>query len=108
MSQRENSSSGKAGFAIEGELTIYRAAELKDVIYPHINHADVIEIDLSRVSEIDSAGLQLLVSAKLEAMIRDKQLHLVGHSKPVQEMLDLCDLGGFFGDQIVIFSHPSH
>ncbi|MFH2135570.1 MAG: STAS domain-containing protein [Pseudomonadota bacterium] len=108
MAQQEKSKTATAHFAIEGEMTIYRAAELKETIKPHIDHAGVIEIDLSNVSEIDSAGLQLLISAKLEAMIRDKQLHFVGHSKPVLEMLDLCDLGGFFGDQVVIFSHSKH
>ncbi len=107
MSNQGESKSSAAHLAIEGELTIYRAAELKDVILPHINGANVIEIDLSRVSEIDSAGLQLLISAKLEAMIRDKQLSFIGHSKPVQEIFDLCDLGAFFGDQIVIFPQTS-
>lgn len=97
-----------AQFALEGEMTIYRAAELKEVLQPHIDHASVIEIDLSKVSEIDAAGLQLLIAAKLEALIRDKQLHFVGHSKPVLELLDLCDLGGFFGDQVVIFPHGTH
>ncbi len=108
MSPHKKSKDGKAHLAFEGELTIYRAAELKGVILPQITEADAIEIDLSQVTEIDSAGLQLLVAAKLEAMIRDKQLHFVGHSKPVLEVIDLCDLGGFFGDQVVIDPHPSH
>lgn len=97
-----NNQDGIARIALEGELTIYRAAELRQAILPGIDRASVIEIDLSQVSEIDSAGLQLLVAAKLEAMIRDKQLSMVGHSKPVLEVIDLCDLGGFFGDQIVL------
>ncbi|MDD2701038.1 MAG: STAS domain-containing protein [Sideroxydans sp.] len=108
MAQQEKLKHATAHFALDGEMTIYRAAELKEILQPHIDHASVIEIDLSKVSEIDSAGLQVLISAKLEAMIRDKQLHFVGHSKPVLEMLDLCDLGGFFGDQVVIFPHGTH
>lgn len=108
MSQQDKSKEAVAHFAIEGDLTIYRAAEIKDLVFPKIDSASAIEIDLSKVAEIDSAGLQLLIAAKLEAMIRDKQLHFVGHSKPVQEVLDLCDLGGFFGDQIVIFPHTVH
>ena len=108
MAQQGKSQAASAHFAIEGEMTIYRAAELKETIKPHIDRAGVDEIDLSKVSEIDAAGLQLLISAKLEASLRDKQLHFVGHSKPVLEMLDLCDLGGFFGDQVVIFPHGKH
>jgi anti-sigma B factor antagonist len=105
MPKLDKSKDGKADFAIEGELTIYRAGELKQAIFSQINASDVIEVDLSQVTEIDSAGLQILLSAKLEAMIRDKQLHFTGHSKPVLEVFDLCDLGGFFGDQVVIFPH---
>lgn len=108
MSKKDKPKDESAKFAIEGELTIYRAAELKDIIFSQINSADLVEIDLSHVTELDSAGLQLLLSAKLEAMIRDKQLHFVGHSKPVLEVIDLCDLGGFFGDQVVIFPHTQH
>lgn len=94
-------------FAIEGEMTIFRAAELKAALLPQIEQAQEIEIDLSRVSEIDSAGLQLMIAAKLEAILRGKQLRFTGHSKAVMEMLDLCDLGSFFGDQIVISSHAA-
>jgi anti-sigma B factor antagonist len=108
MTKQAKSKDGTAHFAIEGDLTIYRATELKELIFPQIDLADVIEVDLSHVTEIDSAGLQLLIAAKLEAMIRDKQLHYVGHSKPVLEVFDLCDLSGFFGDQIVIFPHTAH
>jgi anti-sigma B factor antagonist len=108
MTKQEKPADGTAHFAIEGDLTIYRAAELKEFIFPQIDRAGVIEVDLSHVTEIDSAGLQLLIAAKLEAMIRDKQLHYVGHSKPVLEVFDLCDLGGFFGDQIVIFPQTAH
>lgn len=99
---QQNATSAIARFAIEGEMTIYRAAELKDLILPQIGLADEIEIDLSNVDEIDSSGLQLLIATKREAVLHDKQLRFVGHSKPVLELLDLCDLGAFFGDQLVI------
>jgi anti-anti-sigma factor len=94
-------------FAVEGEMTIFRASELKAAMLTEIERAQEVEIDLSRVSEIDSAGLQLMIAAKLEAILRGKQLRFTGHSKPVTDMLDLCDLGGFFGDQIVISSHSA-
>jgi anti-anti-sigma factor len=90
--------------AIEGELTIFRAQELKEVIMTVITASDEIEIDLSHVSEVDAAGMQLLVSTKLEAILRGKTLHYAGHSKTVLDMIDLCDLGSFFGDQLVIES----
>ncbi len=107
MTHKHKTEGQAAQFAIEGEMTIFRAAELRATLLPEIEKAAEIEIDLSRVTEIDSAGLQLMIAAKLEALLRGKQLRFTGHSKPVTDMLDLCDLGGFFGDQIVISSHAA-
>lgn len=92
----------KINFAIEGELTIYRVSGIHENISKVLASGNAIEIDLSHVTEIDGAGLQLLLAAKLESFARDAQLTLVGHSNAVREMLDLCDLGGFFGDPVVI------
>jgi anti-anti-sigma factor len=88
--------------SIEGEMTISQAAELKKMIVPALTSNQDIEIDLSRVTELDSAGLQVMVSSKLEAIVRGTQLSFVGHSPAVREVLDLCDVGGFFGDPMVI------
>ena len=90
--------------SIEGELTIFRAQELRESIMSAITANDEIEIDLSGVTEVDGSGSQLMVSAKLEAILRGKTLRYTGHSKPVLDMIDLCDLGAFFGDQMVIGS----
>lgn len=107
MSHTDNTDQKTVQFAVEGEMTIFRAAELKAAMLPEIARGQEIEIDLSRVTEIDSAGVQLMVAAKLEAILRGKELHFTGHSKPVMDMLDLCDLGSFFGDQIVISSQAA-
>lgn len=95
-------SSEKVSFAIEGELTIYRVSGIRENVVQALGSGSEIEIDLSRVTEIDGAGLQLLLAAKLESFAKDAQLSFVGHSNAVREMLDLCDLGGFFGDPVVI------
>lgn len=87
---------------IEGELTIYTAAELKGRIVAALEAAQPIEIDLSRVDEIDSAGLQLLILAKREAARAEKKLTLVNHSQAVIECLDMCNLVGEFGDQVIL------
>lgn len=90
--------------SIEGELTISRSAELKELILPLItSHEEIeIEIDLSHVSEIDAAGVMLMISARLEARQNKKTLRFVGHSGQVTEAVDFCDLSTFFGDPIVI------
>lgn len=91
-------------FVIEGEMTIYNALELKDQLLAPFDQWAHIEIDLAGVSDIDAAGLQLLVMAKTEAVARGIDLRLVGHSPVVLEVLELCNLENFFGDPVVIGS----
>lgn len=93
---------------IEGEMTIFVAQKLREAIMPVIAKNENIEIDLSRVTEVDGAGMQLMVSVKLEAIMHGKTLHYTGHSKSVLDMIDLCDLGGFFGDQVIMNSTAMH
>jgi len=52
-----------APFAVAGELTIYRAAELRDLLLAGVA-AGARRFDLSGVTEIDSAGLQLLAATR--------------------------------------------
>lgn len=87
---------------IEGEMTIYTAAELKQRLVGALNAGGDLEIDLSDVSEIDSAGLQLLILAKREGTRRNKNVGLTGHSAAVIECLDLCNITAEFGDQVVL------
>jgi anti-sigma B factor antagonist len=94
----------QASIAVEGEMTIYTAEELKSRLAETITECSDIELDLSGVTEIDSAGQQLLVMAKLESMIENKSLRLIRHSPAVVEIIDLCGLAGFFGDAMLI--HP--
>ncbi len=100
----ENSS--PPALAISGEFTIFTAADLK----PRLLHAVIdaesedVDIDLSEVSEIDSAGLQLMVMTKRKAQARGKNVRFVRHSDPVLDLVDLCDLSGFFGDPVLIRS----
>jgi anti-sigma B factor antagonist len=89
-------------FTIEGEMTIYNALELKDQLLAPLDQCAHMEIDLAGVSEIDSAGLQLLVMAKNEARARGKTLRISGHSPAVLDVLDICNLEGFFGDPVLI------
>lgn len=89
-------------FHFDGEMTIYTAADTKARLMPLLAQCTELEIDLSQVSEMDSAGLQLLILAKRECMARSGSLHLVGHSPAVLEVLDMCNMTAFFGDPVVI------
>lgn len=90
--------------AIDGEMNIYTAAEMKPALLEPFAGADEVEVSLEGVSEIDTAGVQLLITAKREASALNKSLRLVGHSQPVVDVFELCNLSGFFGDPLVIRS----
>jgi anti-sigma B factor antagonist len=85
---------------IEGDMTIYNAAELKAELMKHLAQPGEQEIDLSGVGEMDTAGLQLLVLAKREAARLKTILHFNGHSRAVLEVINLCNMAGYFGDPI--------
>lgn len=83
-------------------MTIYTAVDLKKELWAHIEKPVEREIDLSGVSEMDCAGLQLLILAKRESLRLGTPLHLTGHSRAVLEVLDICNLTTYFGDPLVI------
>lgn len=96
---------GVAKVVIDGELTIYTAGEVRERLLDALRRGKETEIDLSRVTEIDTAGLQLLILAKREAVAKNRSLLLHGHSAVVLECLDLCNLTASFGDPVLISSH---
>ena len=104
MPIRAETRNGVCHLAIEGEMTIYAADELKSELVPHLAEPR-IEIDLSGVSEMDSSGLQLLILAKREALQHGRILNLTGHSKAVLDVLDICNMAAYFGDPLIISSH---
>ena len=86
--------------AVEGELTIYRALELKDQLLAPLAEAGAtgaIEVDLSAVSEIDTAGVQLLMLARRDTVAGQRDWRLVAPSPAVVEAFELLDLTSHFG-----------
>ncbi|MBW7900867.1 MAG: STAS domain-containing protein [Rhodocyclaceae bacterium] len=87
---------------ITEDLTIYHAMEQKQQLMNALEAAEALELDLSHVAEIDTAGLQLLMLAKREAGRLDRRMDIVAHSPTVRETIDFCNLAGFFGDPVII------
>jgi len=81
---------------IEGEMNIYRAAELKDALIAGLESAGSLEVDISGVEEIDTSGLQILVLAKLEAARSEKIMSIIAKSRAVETYIDLYNLRSFF------------
>lgn len=91
-------------FVIEGEMNIYTALALKDRLLSPLDQCADMELDLSGVTDIDSAGVQLLILAKNECGARGKELRITGHSAPVKEIMDLYNLESYIGDPVPIRS----
>jgi len=81
-----------AQVSIDGELTIYTATELAAQLLPSLGNTPRMALDLSQVTEMDGAGLQLLLMALREAPKAGTDLTLTGRSKAVTETLELCNL----------------
>lgn len=100
---RIEKTSGGRRLHIDGEMTVATAVAVRDEILAALpaGGADEVEVDLSGVSEIDTAGLQLMLQLKRKCGTR---LRLVNHSPAVLQILDLSNLGAQFGDPVVIRS----
>ncbi|HET6718930.1 MAG TPA: STAS domain-containing protein [Rhodocyclaceae bacterium] len=84
------------------DMTIYHALEQKTLLLDALAEGRTLELDLSQVGAIDTAGLQLLLLIKREAGRAGKQLKLTGHSPSVRELIEFTQLAAHFGDPMVI------
>ncbi len=87
---------------IEGEMTIYQAAEQHSQIQAALQAGDQLEINLAGVTELDTAGVQVLMMAKKTAQRDGRRLQLVAHSAAVQDVFELLRVASYFGDPMVM------
>ena len=92
MSIGETCQGAAACLAVEGEMTIYRAAELQPVLLDAVRAHDAPALDLSEVTEFDCAGMQLLLVARREARRLGKALVLRGASPAVRDAFALLGM----------------
>ena len=84
------------------DLTIYHALEQKNILLDALASTSELELDLLQVSDIDTAGLQLLILLKKEAQLAGKRVAIVAHSQAVRSVIDFCNLATELGDPLVI------
>ncbi len=89
---------------LAGELTIFRAAELMPIL---LEDPRPLVIDLSGVTEIDTAGVQLLMQAKKMALQCQATFSLVACSSAVLDVLEIFNLLGYFEVSLVGGKHES-
>jgi anti-anti-sigma factor len=71
------------------ELTIHTVNDFLEVIKPELKDFDSLLINLVGVTEIDSAGFQIIISLKNETLEQNKNFSIVGMSMDVDEMVSL-------------------
>jgi anti-sigma B factor antagonist len=72
---------------IEGDLTIISAAEQHERLLRFLGEGPDLEIALGGVTELDTAGLQVLLLIRQEARRRELRLRLTEHSAAVRDVL---------------------
>lgn len=84
-----------------GEFTIYAVSEFKQKIdsTPDLVKSDLY-IDLSKVTRIDTSGIQALISIKKFYTNKGLNIHLMNHSEAMIAIIELYGLMAFFGDQL--------
>lgn len=87
-----------ARLELSGELTIYEAAALHDAVLGSLDAGDVIELDLSGVTELDTAGFQQLYLLQRELRATRRRLTIQAHSAATREVFDLLRADALFDD----------
>ncbi len=86
---------------LSGELTIYTAAMLKERLVRELEASGSMEIDLGKVTELDTAGFQVLYSLRRTCARRGKELKISSPSQAVREVFALYNAARHFGDSFL-------
>ncbi|HWK51540.1 MAG TPA: STAS domain-containing protein [Steroidobacter sp.] len=93
-----------AELRVDGEMTIYRANEVAQTLFAAVRaHAGDVSLDMSDVTEFDTAGLQLVLMARRMAESNGHRLDVVQPSECVIDVLKLCNVA-LSNDQVEVAS----
>jgi len=71
---------GQTFLKISGDISVYEVRELRDELIAHLKAHSELTLDLSEVTDCDTAGVQLLYSARITAESEDKPFLIRGAS----------------------------
>lgn len=98
----QTTTDGAVHLILDGPMNIYTALEIKTQLMSGLKSASIVELDLSHVNEMDTAGFQLLVMAKRESQNQGHTLRITAHSQAVRDVIDFYNMDAFFGDPMII------
>ncbi|MDX1587908.1 MAG: STAS domain-containing protein [Oleiphilaceae bacterium] len=92
MSDAFHFDAGSGCLRLLGELTVYQIRDATEVLRQSFGSGQLSLVDLGGVTEMDTAGLQLLLLAKSIPVTGGAKVALVNHSPPVREVIELAGL----------------
>ena len=98
---------GKSALRLDGELTICQVIEARTRLDAALDLDPALQLDLSGLEELDTAGVQLLVWLGQEAHRQGKTLTLFACSPAVLEIFDLLQVAPLFGAALPTVPIPS-
>jgi anti-sigma B factor antagonist len=87
---------GKIVIALEGEIDLENASEVRKALLANLKHKKDLLIDLSAVTYIDSSGIASLVEGLQVARKQKNELSLVSVSPRALRVLELARLDKVF------------
>ena len=87
------------GIKVKGNYVIQELQPLQKIMLDTIeSERSSVQIDLSEVEAIDTAGVQLLSVCRINALEKGKTFQITSVSEPVKEALKLTGLGSMLED----------
>lgn len=92
MVSKNQDKDGNLVMKIEGALSAYEVKNLKDRFLTGFTNYQGIIVDINGVTECDTLGLQLLLSARKTAEKLNKTFNVTGDSQPVIDAITAVGL----------------
>lgn len=92
----------RAHVEVNGDFVVYSIGKWKEFILEKIHNIEVLSADFGKVTEVDSAGVQLLISTKKFFIENGKKFTIQNHSPKLIEYIDIYGLIGYFEDKVLV------
>jgi anti-sigma B factor antagonist len=94
-------SQGTVKAKLHDALDVAEVAESRDHLLQILEAGDSIRLDFSSLTEIDTAGVQLALALRKEAVALGKDCRFVHPSPPVEEVFRLLGCAGIFDESVL-------
>lgn len=85
MVSKNQDKDGNLMMKIEGSLSAYDVGDLKNRLLTGLTNYQGIVFDINGVTDCDTLGVQLLLSAQKTADKLNKTFHITGYSQSIQD-----------------------